>query len=194
MNRFPDDWSAWWNYADDLHHWGPMIGITNAEMRAALQRTVDLNPKLVPMWDHLFDASVGHDSAQAALAVKSLTALGHETEYTAACCFPRAGNSRCHCATASLWRLPGPRDWLHRVMASVFSCWRGYPAAQIELNRRLIALAPHDSLTHYVWEGMAQFLGGTWRLGLYPRRVRSLGCSRPPDGRREFSRSSTRSR
>ena len=71
--------------------------MTNAEMRAALQRTVDLNPKLVPMWDHLFDASVGQDSVQAALALKALTALEMEagTEAgTGACCSPRAGSSR----------------------------------------------------------------------------------------------------
>ncbi len=57
-------------------HWGPLIGYTNADARAALQRTVDLNPKLVPMWQHLFGASAGFDSSQAALASKSLTALG----------------------------------------------------------------------------------------------------------------------
>ena len=74
--RFPADWSAGFQYADHLFHAGLLIGHTNAEARAALQHTVDLNPKLAPMWAHLAGASFSHDSAQAAQAVKSLMALG----------------------------------------------------------------------------------------------------------------------
>ncbi len=74
--QFPLDWPAWFEYADHLQHQGGLIGYTNAEDRAALRRTVDLNPKLVPMWEHLAQASMGHDSAQNALAVRSLIALG----------------------------------------------------------------------------------------------------------------------
>jgi tRNA A-37 threonylcarbamoyl transferase component Bud32/tetratricopeptide (TPR) repeat protein/TolB-like protein len=163
--KFPDDWSAWFKYADNLLHWGPMVGITSAEARAALQHTVDLNPRLVPIWDHLFDASVGHDSAQAAGALKALTALGYFTYRSSelgydATLKPRlwmsaSGGLPPQLRDSFAIAVVGSTNWLVRIFAGVDLYTHGYPAAQIEFNRRLIALAPHDSLTHYVWEGMA---------------------------------------
>jgi len=167
IKRFPDDWSAWWFYADEFHHWGPLIGYTNADARAALQRTVDLNPMLVPMWGHLFDASVGHDSSQAALALKSLTALGHDDQYLRLM-FAANGPLPVSLRDSVAVEVAGSTYWLDRVMGSARLLWRGYPAAQIELNRRLIALAPHDSLTHYVWGTMANAWAdrGAWDSAL----------------------------
>lgn len=153
VDRFPDDWSVWWKYADALHHWGPLLGYTNAEARAALQRTVDLNPRLVPMWDHLFDASIGHDSSQAARAARTLAELGRD----------RIGRRLLLAAGAQ--QLPvavrdsfagivlGSTNWMLRAIASNTLYAVGFPAAQIELNRRMVQLSPRDSLVHYVWEG-----------------------------------------
>ncbi|HSE47552.1 MAG TPA: protein kinase, partial [Gemmatimonadales bacterium] len=154
IKRFPGDWSVWWFYADELHHWGALIGYTNADARAALQRTVDLNPMLVPMWEHLFDASIGHDSSQAARAHNSLTALGREDPYWRLL-LAASGQLPAPLRDSVAVEIVGSTNWIDRVMASARLLWRGYPAAQIELNRRLIALAPDDSLTHYVWETIA---------------------------------------
>ncbi len=112
---------------------------------------------LVPMWEHLFDAAVGHDSSQAALADSALTALagkslGRRLLLAASGQLPVL--LRDSVAVDNL----GFTNWISRVMGGAFLLWRGYPAAQIELNRRLVALAPHDSLTHYAWEGM----GHSW--------------------------------
>ena len=167
IKRFPDDWSAWWFYADELHHTAPLIGYTNADVRAALQRTVDLNPMLVPMWQHLFDASVGHDSAQAALALKSLTALGHDDQWLRLL-FAANGPLPLSLRDSVAVEVAGSTHWLDRILGSVRLLWRGYPAAQIELNRRLVALAPHDSLTYLVWEGTANAWAdrGAWDSAL----------------------------
>jgi len=177
-DRFPDDWSAWWKYADVLHHWGPVIGTTNAEVRAALQRTVDLNPKLVPMWDHLADASFGHDSAQAALAVRSLTALGHFTKASAELGFDASLRPRLLLSASGQLPMPlrdsfavsiaGAKDRLQHILASVFLHEYGFPAAQIELNRRLLALDPHGSYAGLAWEGMANAWAarGAWDSAL----------------------------
>jgi serine/threonine protein kinase/tetratricopeptide (TPR) repeat protein len=159
--RFPGDWSAWSAYADDLHHYGPLVGTTNAEMRAALLRTVELNPKLVPFWEHLAIASHGHDSAQAARAVRAVIALGgsEQSSPTAAgwLRLPLAANGK----------LPRPlRDsfaaaiasstrWIDPAVASHYLNWYGFPAAQIEFNRRLLELAPSE-YAKYPWEGIAQ--------------------------------------
>ena len=185
-NRFPDDWSAWWKYADELHHWGPLIGYTNADARAALQRTVDLNPKAAPMWDHLFDASIGHDSAQAALALKALTALGNGTTM---CCWQGAASAPYRRLLLSAGgplpvplrdsvalEIAGSTDWIKRALSSVTLLNGGYPAAQVELNRRLIALDPHGPFTGWAWEGMAHAWAarGAWDSALVYQRAASL--------------------
>jgi tetratricopeptide (TPR) repeat protein len=166
-DRFPDDWSAWWQYADELLHWGPLIGYTNADARAALQRTVDLNPKLVPMWDHLFDASIGHDSVQAALALKTLTALGNGRKYQRLL-LSAGGQLPVPLRDSVAVEVARSPDWIKRALASSGLYIHGYPGAQIELNRRLIALDPHEPLTGFVWEGMAQAWAarGAWDSAL----------------------------
>jgi tetratricopeptide (TPR) repeat protein len=158
VNRFPDDWSAWWQYADVLHHWGPLVGFTNADARAALQRTVDLNPGLVPMWAHLFDASIGHDSAQAARASKALSEFGDSKMTRRVLLAAGAGHLPVALRDSFAGLVAGSTNWVARVSGSSRLNTAGYPAAQIDLNRRILQLAPHDSLTHYVWE----FTSNTW--------------------------------
>ncbi|MBA3317194.1 MAG: protein kinase, partial [Gemmatimonadales bacterium] len=58
--RFPDNWFGWFQYADRLHHWGPMLGHPRAEARAAFEETLRLNPRVIPAWEHLAQ-SVLHD-------------------------------------------------------------------------------------------------------------------------------------
>src|SRR4030095_4507788 len=118
-------------------------------------------------WGHLFDASVGHDSSQAALALKSLTALGHDDQYLRLM-FAANGPLPVSLRDSVAVEVAGSTHWLDRVMGSARLLWRVYPWAQIELNRRLIALAPHESLTHYVWWTMANAWAdrGAWDSAL----------------------------
>ena len=51
--RYPTNWFARMLYADYLFHWGPLLGHSGAETRAALEETVRLNPRFLPGWDHL---------------------------------------------------------------------------------------------------------------------------------------------
>jgi len=154
VGRFPLDWSAWWMYADELHHWGPLIGYTNADARAALQRTVDLNPMLVPMWEHLFEASVGQDSSQAALALKSLTALG-QGGVGGRLMLSGSGQLPVSLRDSFAVEIAGAKEGLPHLLASVQLHWYGFPAAQIELNRCLLALDPHGPYAAFAWEGLA---------------------------------------
>jgi TolB-like protein len=52
--RFPDYWPAAMEYADWLVHFGPLLGHSSAEALEALERSVALNPRLVPAWTHVF--------------------------------------------------------------------------------------------------------------------------------------------
>ncbi len=160
--RFPADWAAAFSYADQLFHAGPEIGFTNAEVRAALQRTVDLNPKLVAMWEHLRDASTGHDSAQAALAVRSLHSLGRFSEISTEWGFDASLMSRLLLANGGLPAalrdslvagVQGSKSPRARGMVNVFLHLSGFPVAQVELNRRLLLLVPRFSL--FTWPAMA---------------------------------------
>ena len=164
VQRFPADWAAWFSYADQLFHAGPEIGVTNAEVRAALQRTVDLNPKLVAMWEHLRDASTGHDSAQAALAVRSLDSLGRFSEISTEWGFDASLMSRLLLANGGLPTalrdslvagVVGSKAPRARGMANVFLHLSGFPVAQVELNRRLLAVVPRVSFAGFTWAAMA---------------------------------------
>lgn len=52
--RFPTYWPGWWDLSEVLVHDGGYLGHTLAESRAALERTVALNPHFTSAWSHLF--------------------------------------------------------------------------------------------------------------------------------------------
>ena len=76
VDRYPDYWPGWMQYADWLFHVGPVYGHDKAEAQAALERTVALNPAFLPAWEHLLWATVPHDTAAAARALDALVRLG----------------------------------------------------------------------------------------------------------------------
>jgi TolB-like protein len=82
--RFPFNWFARMEYADNLYHWGALLGHTAAEARAALEETVRLNPRFVPGWEHLMgNALATHDTIASARALDTLAHLVaglHSTE------------------------------------------------------------------------------------------------------------------
>jgi TolB-like protein/tetratricopeptide (TPR) repeat protein len=69
--RHPEYWPAWLDYGDVLLHFGPYAGIPLSAARAPLERAVQLNPRLLPAWDHLMLAalSAGDTTRTAALLV-----------------------------------------------------------------------------------------------------------------------------
>jgi hypothetical protein len=74
--RFPDYWPGWMQHADWLFHVGPVYGHDREESKAALRRTVALNPALIPAWEHLYWAAMPDDPATAGRALEELTRLG----------------------------------------------------------------------------------------------------------------------
>jgi tRNA A-37 threonylcarbamoyl transferase component Bud32/TolB-like protein/tetratricopeptide (TPR) repeat protein len=52
-SRFPTYWPGWYDYANYLVHWTPYIGTQLSDARAALERTVQLDPQFMPAWEHL---------------------------------------------------------------------------------------------------------------------------------------------
>ncbi|MDZ4863256.1 MAG: serine/threonine-protein kinase [Gemmatimonadota bacterium] len=74
--RFPDNWFGWFDYADDLTHYGPLMGVSAEQTRAAWHKTTELNPTFVPAWDHrLVVAALHHDTLEGAAAIDTLERL-----------------------------------------------------------------------------------------------------------------------
>jgi serine/threonine-protein kinase len=168
VDRYPEDWLAWAMYADDLYHWGPLVGTTNADMRSALQRTVDLNPRLVPFWRHLAEASSGHDSSQAALAVRALVSLEGGSQLLMRHALAATGKVPVALRDSFAAEIVASRNALSYFIASVSLNRFGFPAAQIALNRRLIELDPNSRFAWAAWEGIAHgwAVRGAWDSAL----------------------------
>jgi TolB-like protein len=75
--RYPNSWFGWLIYGDAALHYGPMLGRSRDEARLAFQRAVELNPRLIPAWEHLMLVAVAEDDTSgAARALQSLDRLG----------------------------------------------------------------------------------------------------------------------
>jgi tRNA A-37 threonylcarbamoyl transferase component Bud32/TolB-like protein len=151
--RFPQYWPGWFLHADVLFHGGPVVGYDWSESLDAFRRVVALNPNLVPAWEHIGDVATGRDRAEASRALRRLVELG----------YPPGGGQP---ASERFVRLvdgidsaegviPVDLDTLADTVAqfTAFSgdealainsplafLQRGFPVAQLEINRRRLAL------------------------------------------------------
>ena len=78
--RYPDYWPAWWTVSERLSHNAPLFGTTSHELRAALERTLALNPRMTSAWSHLFWLALWErDTVLADRVVQELTTLRYDT-------------------------------------------------------------------------------------------------------------------
>ncbi len=77
VRRYPDYWPAWFLLGDALVHRFPYIGSSRAAARQALQRVVELNPRMLYAWHHLvWMYQAERDTAAAAKALAAVQTLG----------------------------------------------------------------------------------------------------------------------
>lgn len=165
--RFPEYWPAWWDYANRLVHDGALFGYTHAEARAALERTVNLNPALDAAWSHLFWlAAADGDALVAERSLRELTRLRADR--------PADDELRVYRYVLSLVRSndtvdPALADSIARTMLAFGPDARpewfdqgllryGFPAATIDLAERVLALDPPPPLAGSMRRAMA----GAW--------------------------------
>ena len=75
--EYPDYWPAWFMLADRLVHAFPYVGSSRADARRALERVVDLNPRMLYAWHHLvWMYQADRDTAAAARALDAVERLG----------------------------------------------------------------------------------------------------------------------
>ena len=77
--RFPSYWPAWWQLAESFVHAGGYLGYTRADARAAVERTLRLNPRFVSAWTHLFwVARADRDTATMRQVIDELSAAHYD--------------------------------------------------------------------------------------------------------------------
>jgi hypothetical protein len=73
IRRHPTSWFGWVSYADQLTHYGPLVGRPLEEGRDAWLRVIALNPRLVFAWDHVaLIAALERDSVWLGTALEQL--------------------------------------------------------------------------------------------------------------------------
>ncbi|MDQ3138760.1 MAG: hypothetical protein M3Q93_14370, partial [Gemmatimonadota bacterium] len=162
--RFPDNWFGWFQYADRLHHWGPMLGHPREESRKAFEEALGLNPKVIPAWEHLAQSVLGdHDTLASTRVLKALEdlhsgpALQKEwgsdqmLQFRLLDRLQRADSTGARVLEDSVARdLARNRRGLHHNPG-----WFGFPASDVRLYRRMARLGflPEGAAlqTAYAW-------------------------------------------
>ena len=82
--RNPSSWFGWLVYADQLLHNGPLLGRSRAEARAGFQRALELNPDLIPVYEHMMLLALqDRDTATSGRGLRELTRLDAGPSLTA---------------------------------------------------------------------------------------------------------------
>jgi tetratricopeptide (TPR) repeat protein/TolB-like protein len=151
--RFPRYWPGWFLYADYLFHQGPVAGYDWSEALDAFRQVVALNPKLVSAWEHITGVATGRDRAEASRAMAQLFALGYpppgRPEWgrfarlidgidSAGGVIP--GNLVSLADTEAQFTASSGDEQL-AIGSPLDLLQRGFPAAQLQLNQRRLALS-----------------------------------------------------
>ena len=189
VQRYPDYWPAWWMLGDALSHVYGHIGSNAADTRRALERVVELNPKMVLAWAHLaWLASAVGDTTTEARALDMLERLRSGPTF-----LKNLGRDQLlgwRTTLALQRRSPAARlmlDSLYQDMvkpdrdlfeSGVMIQAAGYPADQIEMNRRLLrhGVPPEGARILTYLNAIAWASRGAWDSALATREqlVRSL--------------------
>jgi TolB-like protein len=165
--RFPNYWPAWYNYGNYLVHWTPYIGTTYDDSRAALERTVALNPRFAPAWEHLsWTVTSQGDTAAVAQTLRTLASFATAKGFRInpdLMGFYDAVNSLV--ANGGDWppaRLAQDARFVVATHAAAPSEYlgigfllSGFPRGQVKFNNAILALGPSRAFQTIMWMGDA---------------------------------------
>jgi len=175
--RFPNYWPAWYDYGNYLVHWTPYLGTTYADSRAALERTVALNPRFAPAWEHLFwTVASQRDTAAVARTLRTLagftTAKGFRINPDLMGFYGAASDL---VATGGNWppaQLTRDAQFVvathgaapNEYLGTGFLQFHGFPRAQVVFNDAILALRPSRAFQAILWmgKGFAHAARGDW--------------------------------
>jgi serine/threonine-protein kinase len=153
--RYPDSWFGWLIDGDELLHYGPVLGHTLDESRAAFERAIALNPRLIPAWEHLMPVALRQgDTAATTRALEALdrldagptlTADGYGNrmlQYRFLRAIQRGDSALADALTDSVARDPAPAAVGD---GSFYDAYRfGWYARQIRVSRQALAGGGHS--------------------------------------------------
>jgi tRNA A-37 threonylcarbamoyl transferase component Bud32/tetratricopeptide (TPR) repeat protein len=161
VRRYPDYWPGWFLFGDALYHVGPLLGYDWKDAQGALNRAVALNPKLKPAWLHLFQNSVGRDTVESGRALAGLLTVppdlvgrglddpGYNRGPRLFDAVARFGRITPQLSALADTAVNGPVRFQNASTHFTTLLLAGFPAAQIELNRRILELKPPPPATGY---------------------------------------------
>jgi TolB-like protein len=172
---FPSYWPGWFLLGDLFVHTAPMRGYDWAEGLVALRRAVELHPRLMEGWAHIFQAANGKRQPLADTAIVRLRELGWSaSNWLSFRLFHELGRSggvigpELRGLADSLVRqyIRDPVDYGKRHGSFAWGfVHAGFPAAQIMLNRRTLESDPSNpdlNLPAGIGIAWAHAARGTW--------------------------------
>jgi len=165
--RFPNYWPAWYDYGNYMVHWTPYLGTTYGDSRAALERTVALNPRFAPAWEHLFwTVASQRDTAAAARTLRTLasfeTAKGFRINPDLIAYYSAVNGLL---GSGGEW-VPGRLAHDARFVVATYGAAPGeflgigflivgFPRGQVKFNDAILALGPTTEFQAIMWMGKA---------------------------------------
>jgi tetratricopeptide (TPR) repeat protein len=182
--RYPDYWPGWFILGDRLHHVGILLGYTWKDAQSALNSAVALNPKLVPAWGHLFMNSIGKDTVESGRALARIpqSDLDRLLQEVASAGGVIDSGASALADSIARERAGQPEAAAYRYPFSMLGFRGGFPAAQVEFDRRVIRFgAPPRIASVHLWgSAWAWAQRGNWDSALVTMREAVAVEPNPP--------------
>ena len=178
--RFPTYWPGWYDYANLLVHRTPYMGTTYDDARAALERTVELNPGFAPAWEHLFwIAAHQRDTAGADRALREVERISSTTSFrlnpdllghyrVVYALVASGGDFTPDRLEREAEFINGYRGRTPAIYFGIRLLLYGFPRAQVKLANAVLARGPRGELAAAMWmgKGFAHAARGGWDSAL----------------------------
>jgi tetratricopeptide (TPR) repeat protein len=172
VSAMPDRRDTWYQWGDDLFHWGPMLGATNAHERAigAFWRALELDREFAPALGHLLELSARYGDTA---TVRSVGARYLTTDSIGALAdFYRWRTAVALNATSSLRQIRARFDDLARSTLD-----------RILTRAQLDGTAIQDAVRAGEILKTRSSVGGDLRAAYFKSRLLALNRGRPGDAR-----------
>jgi TolB-like protein len=173
VERYPDYWPGWMQYADLLFHVGPVHGYERSEARAALETVIGLNPSFLPAWYHLYWATIADDPPAAERALEEMLRLGFDRSSKAEFGVDITRTYRLELQVAQGGAIDEALlDSIAReIVDSLETRYGGganLPGVQVEISRRVLRASPQPDLAslHENLLAQASAARGAWNDAL----------------------------
>jgi hypothetical protein len=174
--RFPDYWYGWFQYGDDVVHFGVQLALSPSHAMPAFNQALALNPRLIPVLDHrliFVNDSAGAEQADARLreiygaawdTVRTDYGVGAETGYRVIVDRRRSGGNADALTryARELATRPLVTDLLEYSVA--FPIFALDPQGQLETSRRVRREKPTERVEAALrrWDAASWAMRGAW--------------------------------